>query len=287
MFMEFYRDEKGNLTKLAQHNVDTGMGLERMCKVMQNKVSVYETDLFVPMLDLLAKTTGLNYADHQRRFRIVADHIRTTFMLINDGLTPSNVGAGYVLRMIIRRAYYNLYLLKKLDKVQIETFIEHAFKAFDGLRNFDQERISKVLLAEISQFEKTIANGAKILTESIDKLHKDGKKILEGSQIFMLYDTYGFPLEITKEITQEKGIELDLQGYEKALAQAKEKSRQGSKEMFSKNADWSKYLEGVNATEFVGYDRLELENPVLLKDVTTDDGMRFLVFDKTPFYPEM
>ena len=285
--MEFYRDEKGNLTKLVQHNVDTGMGLERMCKVMQNKVSVYETDLFVPMLDLLAKTTGLNYADHQRRFRIVADHIRTAFMLINDGLTPSNVGAGYVLRMIIRRAYYNLYLLKKLDKAQIETFIEQAFTAFEGLRKFDQERISKVLLAEISQFEKTIVNGAKILTESIDKLHKDGKKTLEGSQIFMLYDTYGFPLEITKEIAQEKGIELDLLGYEKALAQAKEKSRQGSKEMFSKNADWSKYLEGVNVTEFVGYDRLELENPVLLKDVTTDDGIRFLVFDKTPFYPEM
>ena len=258
-----------------------------MCKVMQNKVSVYETDLFVPMLDLLAKTTGLNYADHQRRFRIIADHIRTAFMLINDGLTPSNVGAGYVLRMIIRRAYYNLYLLKKLDKAQIETFIEQAFTAFEGLRKFDQERIGKVLLAEISQFEKTIVNGAKILTESIDKLHKDGKKTLEGSQIFMLYDTYGFPLEITKEIAQEKGIELDLLGYEKALAQAKEKSRQGSKEMFSKNADWSKYLEGVNATEFVGYDRLELENPVLLKDVTTDDGIRFLVFDKTPFYPEM
>ena len=258
-----------------------------MCKVMQNKVSVYETDLFVPILDLLAKTTDLNYSDHQRRFRIIADHIRTAFMLINDGLTPSNIGAGYVLRMIIRRAYYNLYLLKKLDKAQIETFIEQAFTAFEGLRKFDQERIGKVLLVEISQFEKTIVNGAKILTESIDKLYKDGKKTLEGSQIFMLYDTYGFPLEITKEIAQEKGIELDLLGYEKALAQAKEKSRQGSKEMFSKNADWSKYLEGVNATEFVGYDRLELENSVLLKDVTTDDGIRFLVFDKTPFYPEM
>ena len=264
MFMEFYRDEKGNLTKLAQHNVDTGMGLERMCKVMQDKVSVYETDLFTPMLNLLAKTTGLSYAEHQRRFRIVADHIRTAFMLINDGLTPSNVGAGYVLRMIIRRAYYNLYLLKKIDRGELERFIADAFKAFEGLRDFDQQRITKVLLAEISQFEKTIA-----------------------SQIFMLYDTYGFPLEITKEIAQEKGIELDLPGYEKALAQAKEKSRQGSKEMFSKTTDWSKYLEGVGATEFVGYDRLDLENPVLIKDITTDDGVRFLVFDKTPFYPEM
>ncbi len=173
--------------------------------------------------------------------------------------------------MIIRRAYYNLYLLKKIDRGELERFIADAFKAFEGLRDFDQQRISKVLLAEINQFEKTIANGAKILTESIDKLHTEGKKVLEGSQIFMLYDTYGFPLEITKEIAQEKGIELDLPGYEKALAQAKEKSRQGSKEMFSKTTDWSKYLEGVSATEFVGYDRLDLENPVLIKDVTTDD----------------
>ena len=99
--MEFYRDEKGELTKLSQHNVDTGMGFERMCKVMQNKESVYETDLFTPFLEMLEKNTGLFYADNKRRFRIIADHLRTSFMLINDGLTPSNLGAGYVLRMNI------------------------------------------------------------------------------------------------------------------------------------------------------------------------------------------
>lgn len=226
VFMEFYRDEKGILTKLAQHNVDTGMGLERMCKVLQNKVSVYETDLFAPFLTMLESFSGLKYTDHERKFRIIADHMRTAFMLINDGLTPSNVGAGYVLRMIIRRAYYNLYLLKKLSKTELENFIAQAFEAFKGLRDFDQVMITKVLLHEIAQFEKTIANGTKILTELLEKLAQSGEKTLSGDQIFMLYDTYGFPLEITKEIAADAGIALDITGYEKALEAAKEKSRQ-------------------------------------------------------------
>ena len=178
MFMEFYRDEKGNLTKLAQHNVDTGMGLERMCKVMQNKVSVYETDLFTPMLNLLAQITGLSYAEHQRRFRIVADHIRTAFMLINDGLTPSNVGAGYVLRMIIRRAYYNLFLLKKFSQSELDLFVSKALESFKGLRDFDELTIKRVLLAEIAQFEKTLANGEKNLNDFLNKLEAQGEKVL-------------------------------------------------------------------------------------------------------------
>lgn len=287
VFMEFYRDEKGNLSKLAQHNVDTGMGLERMAKVLQNQKSVYETDVFQPFLTMLAQLTGLRYADNTRAFRIIGDHIRTAFMLINDGLTPSNVGAGYVLRMIIRRAYYNLYLLKKLSPSQLSDFIAQAFVAFKGLRDFDEERIAKVLLNEIAQFEKTLQNGEKMLTDILEKLASKGEKTLNGDQIFMLYDTYGFPLEITKEIAANAGVTLDLAGYEKALEAAKEKSRQGSKAMFQKTTDWSKYLEGVPVSEFIGYDNLEAENVQLLKDIQTEEGVRILIFDKTPFYPEM
>ena len=287
VFMEFYRDEKGILTKLAQQNVDTGMGLERMCKVLQDKPSVYETDLFAPFLKVLETFTELSYADHQRKFRIIADHFRTAFMLINDGLTPSNVGSGYVLRMIVRRGYYNLFLLKKMMKAELESFIAQAFGAFKGLRNFDEAMITKVLLTEIAQFEKTIHNGEKILNELLEKLTISGEKTLGGDQIFMLYDTYGFPLEITKEIASSQNIELDLPGYEKALEQAKEKSRQGSKAMFQKATDRSKYLEGIPATEFVGYDQLSFSDAKLLKEVTTEEGQRILIFDKTPFYPEM
>ena len=287
VFMEFYRDEKGILTKLSQQNVDTGMGLERMCKVLQHKESVYETDLFAPFLHMLEQATELKYADHQRKFRIIADHLRTAFMLINDGLTPSNVGAGYVLRMIIRRGYYNLFLLRKMMKPELEHFIDQAFVAFKGLRDFNEPMIKKVLLQEIAQFEKTIHNGEKILTELLDKLTAEGKKTLGGDQIFMLYDTYGFPLEITKELAADRGVALDLAGYEKALEAAKEKSRQGSKAMFQKSADWSKYLEGIPATEFVGYENLNFSDAKLLKEIDTEEGQKVLIFDKTPFYPEM
>ena len=178
MFMEFYRDEKGELTKLSQHNVDTGMGFERMCKVIQNKESVYETDLFTPFLEMLEKNTGLFYTDNKRRFRIIADHLRTSFMLINDGLTPSNLGAGYVLRMIIRRAYYNLFLLKKFSQSELDLFVSKALEAFKGLRDFDELTIKRVLLAEIAQFEKTLANGEKNLNDFLNKLEAQGEKVL-------------------------------------------------------------------------------------------------------------
>ena len=178
VFMEFYRDEKGELTKLSQHNVDTGMGFERMCKVMQNKESVYETDLFTPFLEMLEKNTRLSYVDNKRRFRIIADHLRTSFMLINDGLTPSNLGAGYVLRMIIRRAYYNLFLLKKFSQSELDLFVSKALESFKGLRDFDELTIKRVLLAEIAQFEKTLANGEKNLNDFLNKLEAQGEKVL-------------------------------------------------------------------------------------------------------------
>ena len=287
VFMEFYRDEKGELTKLSQHNVDTGMGFERMCKVMQNKESVYETDLFTPFLEMLEKNTGLFYTDNKRRFRIIADHLRTSFMLINDGLTPSNLGAGYVLRMIIRRAYYNLFLLKKFSQSELDLFVSKALESFKGLRDFDELTIKRVLLAEIAQFEKTLVNGEKNLNDFLNKLGAQGEKVLWWSQTFMLYDTYGFPLEITKEIAAERGFDVDVQGFQKALEEARERSRTSGKEFFQKGTDWSKYLEGIPTTTFTGYDSLELENMNLLKDIQTEDGQRVLIFDKTPFYPEM
>ena len=282
VFMEFYRDEKWVFTKLSQHNVDTGMWFERMCRVLQNKASIYETDLFAPFISLLEKTTNLSYIWNERNFRIVADHLRTVFMLINDWLTPSNVGAGYVLRMIIRRCYYNLLLLRRLNESELSSFVNDSFVAFEWLRDFDEERIKKVLLNEIAQFEKTIHKWEWILED----LLKNSKK-LSWEQIFMLYDTYGFPLEITKEIAAERGVELDLEWYQKALEDAKEKSRQSTKAMFQKSADRSKYLEWIPATEFVWYDNLNFEWSKLLKEIEADDGQRVLIFDKTPFYPEM
>ena len=319
VFMEFYRDESWTLSKLNNHNVDTGMWFERMCCVMQQKESVYDTDVFSASLKKLEELTGIKYEQQTRRFRIIADHIRTAFMLINDWLIPSNVWAGYVLRMIIRRFYYNLILLKKLNSDEIGKFIDEFFVAFKWLREFDEPRIKKTLIDEISQFEKTIHKWEWILQDLLskivdkwtvakikhsDKVNRIHDKIeskkeelhnkivqhaankLSWDQIFMLYDTYGFPLEITKEIAAAKWVELDIEWYQKALEQAKEKSRQSTKEMFKKWIDRSKYLEWIPQTKFIGYKKFETSDVKLLKDFDVN-WQRVLIFDKTPFYPEM
>jgi alanyl-tRNA synthetase len=249
------------------------MGFERMCKVLQQKDSVYDTDLFERALQTLEKHTGLAYAAAQRRFRIIVDHARTAFMLINDGLVPSNIAAGYVLRMIIRRMIYNAVLLQPdlLQEAPMEDLLADLLLSFQGLRTFHREEILRVLKEEHRLFGNTLQSGKKILEGIMEKQLKAGKKCIEGSQLFLLYDSFGFPLELTREITQEKGFQIDEEGFQTALAAAKEKSRQATKEMFKKGIDWSKYLEGIPQTEFVGYTDLSAENATLLKTIELDD----------------
>ena len=285
VFMEFYRDEDWTLSKLNNQNVDTWMWFERMCCVLQQKQSVYDTDIFLPSIKKLEDLTWIKYSEQTKKFRIIADHIRTAFMLINDWLIPSNIWAGYVLRMIIRRFYYNLILLKKLNIEETAEFIDQFFIAFKWLRNFDESKIKKILIDEISQFEKTIHKWEWILHDLITKSLNNTNK-LSWDQIFMLYDTYGFPLEITKEIAATKWVELDIEWYKKALQNAKEKSRQSTKEMFKKWTDRSKYLEWIPQTKFIWYNEFTSSDAKLLKDFEVNN-QRVLIFDKTPFYPEM
>ena len=285
VFMEFYRDETWTLSKLNNHNVDTWMWFERMCCVLQQEESVYDTDIFLPAIRKLEEVTWIKYSDQTKKFRIIVDHIRTAFMLINDWLIPSNVWAGYVLRMIIRRFYYNLILLKKLNSEEINKLINEFFLAFKWLRDFDEPRIKKVLIDEISQFERTIQKWEWILQDLIAKSLNTSNK-LSWDQIFMLYDTYGFPIEITKEIAAIKWVELDIEWYQKSLQNAKEKSRQNTKEMFKKWIDRSKYLEWIPQTKFIWYNEFSTSDVKLLKDFEVNN-QRVLIFDKTPFYPEM
>lgn len=282
VFMEFYRDETGTLTKLSQQNVDTGMGFERLCKTLQGKETVYESDIFQPLIDIICKYTGAQYAQNQRRMRIVADHLRTVIVLVNDGAIASNVGPGYVLRMIIRRMYYNLMLIKDITPEAYSQFIDDMIAEIAKSRDLTAPKaIAHTIKDEIAQFARTIANGNKLLQTLIEKAN--GK--LAGKDVFMLYDTYGFPVELTREIAKENKILVDEAGFEVAMEEAREKSRQGTKDMFKKGTDWSKHLEWVSATQFVGYGELEIENPKLVKDLDID-GQRVLIFDKTPFYAE-
>jgi alanyl-tRNA synthetase len=269
------------------------MGFERMCCVLQKKDSVYDTDLFVPTIQVIENYLQLAPAalrdspvspSHQRRLRIVADHARTAFMLVNDGLVPSNVGAGYVLRMIIRRMVYNVMLLHEFPLEKYPDFLRDVLASFQGLRDFKQEEIIRVLMDEVKLFQKTLQNGMQILEGLISRSSSQGQML--GSDVFKLYDTYGFPVELTREIVAEKGLSIDEKGFETALESAKEKSRQATKEMFKKGIDWSKYLEGIPQTEFIGYTAFSSDAPQLLKEIDLE-GQKILIFDKTPFYPEM
>jgi alanyl-tRNA synthetase len=277
--MEFYRDESGVLTKLKQQNVDTGMWFERMCKVMQNKATVYESDVFSGIIKVIEKHTWVEYKNHQRRIRIVADHLRTAIVLINDGGVASNVGAGYVLRMIIRRMYYNLMLLS--DQKSYAKLIEEVIEEVKKIRPAEYKWVAQALEEEINQFKKTIENGHKLLLQ----IMKKANWIIAGKDVFMLYDTYGFPVELTREIASTENIQIDEKWFQEAMENAREKSRQWTKDMFKKWTDRSKYLDGVPATKFIGYENITSEKSKLIKDFEVD-GQRILIFDQSPFYAE-
>jgi len=283
VFMEYYRDEDWKLTKLKNQNVDTGMGFERMAAILQEKETIFETDLFKPILDIISKHTGLNYKWNERRFRIIADHLRTAIMLLNDWVISSNVWAGYVLRMIIRRMYYNLMLLQDIDDYKFQNMLSEIVKFVADIRPIKIQEVTKSLISETETFKNTISKWLKILN---DKLNSSTWK-LSWSDVFFLYDTCGFPIELTREICLEKNIKLDEKWFKEELEAQKERSRKSAK--FQKDIDRSKYLEWIQQTEFVWYsldntNKLNQESK-LLKDFDVN-WQRVLIFDKTPFYAE-
>jgi len=286
VFMEYYRDESGKLTKLKNQNVDTGMWFERMCAVLQNKESIFDTDIFKPIIDLIQKYTWISYIWNEIRFRIVADHLRTASLLLNDWAIPSNVWTGYVLRMIIRRMYYNLILLKDISENDLKSFISHSLDFFSlNVRKLNINEIMTWFFGEINVFKTTINRAIKILDEKIKNLPKNS--LLDSKDVFFLYDTCGFPLELTKEICLENNIHIDEDAFKKELENQKERSRKSAK--FQKDIDWSKYLEWIPQTKFIAYDieddSYKNKKISLLKDFIVNQ-QRVLIFDQTPFYAE-
>lgn len=284
VFMEFYRDDTGKLTKLKNQNVDTGMGFERMAKVLQEKETVFDTDIFAPLLALIERTLDITYKGNERRCRIIADHIRTAFFLVSHDIIPSNEWRWYVLRRLIRRMYYNFMLLKPVSEEVFDTFITTIVQFVDALMETkaDTKEISLVLIKESHQFQKTITHGQKLLNELIAS---SAKKTISGKDIFKLYDTFGFPLELTKEIVEEHWLSLDLQWFEKEMEAQQARSRAWSKDMFKQWIDRASHLQWIAPTNFVGYATLEADSMKLLKDFEIQ-WQRILVFDSTPFYAE-
>ena len=229
VFMEFYKDENGKYSKLKQHNVDTGLGLERMTMLLEGKETPFETELFAPIMDKLVE---LQKVDNIASRRIVAEHLRSSMMIVSDGGRPSNLDRGYVLRRLIRRMIRHMNKLQiNLDELStlIDINVDNLKEMYPDLAK-NKEIIKSVILEEKEKFVKTLVNGEREFQKEINKL-KDTKK-LSGKVVFKLYDTYGFPPEVTKELAKESGYEIDMKEFEELFKAHQEKSRAGSEQKF-------------------------------------------------------
>jgi alanyl-tRNA synthetase len=289
VFMEFYCNENWKLSKLKNQNVDTWMWFERMCKILQNKETIFETDLFLPLIELIEKYVWLKYIGNEKRFRIIADHIRTVFFMIKNGILISNEWRWYVIRRLVRRMYYNFVLMKEINESEFKSFLKDIWneinKIFEETENI--ENFVNVMTKEINQFQKTLKNWQKMMKYLCEK--KSAWNIISWEDMFKLYDTFGFPLELTCELANEKWIKTDLKWFHKEIQKQQQKSRQSWKDMFKQWIDWGKYLQWIPQTKFIGYwddwKNLKWMESKLLKDFVVD-GQRIFVFDQTPFYAE-
>jgi len=287
VFMQFDRQADGTLVPLPKPSVDTGMGLERLAAVLQHVHSNYEIDLFQNLLRAAAKITGITDTSNTS-LRVIADHIRSCAFLILDGVTPSNEGRGYVLRRIIRRAVRHGYQLGVTDIFfyrLVDALAGEMGDAYPELRK-QQARVEKALKEEEQQFARTLENGMQILNQAIFQL--DGK-VLPGETVFRLYDTYGFPVDLTADVAREHELSLDMDGFELAMQAQRQQARAASQF----NAVEKLSIEAAPDTKFVGYDQLHCEASVVAiyqngKSVSSIVGATeaLVLLDNSPFYGE-
>ncbi len=231
VFMEFYKDENGKYSKLKQHNVDTGLGLERMTMLLEGKETPFETELFEPIMDKLVE---LQKVDNIASRRIVAEHLRSSMMIICDGGRPSNVDRGYILRRLIRRMVRHMNKLQiSLDELSIliDINVDNLKEMYPALEA-NKEIIKNVILEEKDKFVKTLEKGEKEFAKEVGQVKEQGENIVPGKVVFRLYDTYGFPPEVTEELATENGMKIDKEGFEKLFKEHQEKSRAGSEQKF-------------------------------------------------------
>ena len=231
VFMEFYKDENGKYSKLKQHNVDTGLGLERMTMLLEGKETPFETELFAPIMDKLVE---LQKVDNIASRRVVAEHLRSSMMIICDGGRPSNVDRGYILRRLIRRMVRHMNKLQiSLDELStlIDINVENLKEMYPALEA-NKETIKNVILEEKDKFVKTLEKGEKEFAKEVGQVKEQGENIVPGKVVFRLYDTYGFPPEVTEELATENGMKIDKEGFDKLFKEHQEKSRAGSEQKF-------------------------------------------------------
>ena len=298
VFTQFDKDEDGNYDRLANPNIDTGMGLERLACIMQGVGNLFEVDTVQSTMKHICRIAGVEYKDDEKTdvsLRVITDHIRSTVMMVSDGVIPSNEGRGYVLRRLLRRAARHGRLLGIKGEflyTVADTVIDESKTAYPEL---DEKRdyIKKVVKIEEEKFSKTIEDGLSILNTYIEETKKDGKTVLAGEDAFKLNDTYGFPIDLTVEICEEQGLTVDREGFDAALKNQKETARKNRKDGSSWDDDSAVNIK-AEATEFVGYDSLTAKSEVLgivsggvEVDAIGADEEGIVVVKASPFYAEM
>uniref|UniRef100_UPI00402553F2 alanine--tRNA ligase n=1 Tax=Parabacteroides distasonis TaxID=823 RepID=UPI00402553F2 len=290
VFMQFNRKSDGSLEPLPAKVIDTGMGFERLCMALQGKTSNYDTDVFQPIIKVIAGMAGTTYGTDKQQdiaMRVIADHIRTIAFAITDGQLPSNAKAGYVIRRILRRAVRYGYtfldrkeaFMYKLLPVLIETMGD-AYPELIAQKSL----IEKVIKEEEESFLRTLETGIRLLDKKMEETKAAGKTVLNGVDAFTLYDTYGFPLDLTELILRENGMEADIEEFNKAMQKQKERARNAAA---IETGDWITLKEGE--CKFVGYDLFECEAEILrYRQIKQKNKVLYqIVLDQTPFYAEM
>ncbi len=290
VFMQYNRMADGHLEPLPAKVIDTGMGFERLCMALQGKKSNYDTDIFTPLIEAISQITGRKYGVDEKTdvaMRVAADHVRTIAFSIADNQLPSNAKAGYVIRRILRRAVRYIYtfldtkepLLYKL----VDVLIAQMGEAYPELPA-QATLIKKVIKEEEESFLRTLDNGIKLLDSIVARTVKAGGKTVSGEDAFTLYDTYGFPLDLTELILREQGLEVDVKGFESEMEKQKQRARNAAA---VENSDWTEVNDGNE--EFVGYDTTETPAKVLRYRKVKQKNKEYyqIMLDKTPFYSEM
>lgn len=301
VFTQFDNDGHGNYTELAQKNIDTGMGLERLAVVVQDVDSVFDIDTMKAIRDRICEIAKVNYQEKDATdvsIRLITDHIRSSTFMISDGIMPSNEGRGYVLRRLIRRAARHGRLLGIEGKFLAELSRTVINECKDGYPELEEKKefILTVLTNEENKFDATIDQGLSILAEMEEEMNKNGVKELSGENAFKLYDTYGFPMDLTEEILEEKGFTIDHVGFAACMEAQKTKARNARKETNYMGADATVYdsIDASVTSEFVGYDRLQhnsritvLTSETEIVQALTDGQVGTIIVDETPFYATM
>lgn len=298
VFSQFNHNPDGSYTPLPKKNIDTGMGLERMASVVQDVATNYDTDLFMPIIRAVEEISDVKYgvdSDKDVAFKVIADHIRTVAFAVGDGALPSNEGRGYVLRRLLRRAvrYAKQININRPFMFELVTVVGEIMKDFypEVLKN--KEFIAKVIKNEEERFHETLNDGLSILSEVIKKEKEKGNTTIPGSDAFRLYDTYGFPIELTEEYAEEEGMTVDQAGFEKEMDAQRERARSARQDVDSMQIQGGVLGDIKVESEFVGYDQVAVEakvaaiiqNGELVTEAQEGEEVQ-VILDKTPFYAE-